>query len=536
MRVRLVVNTLGIVLLLFAPFLLVPLVAGLLLGEGLHDVLYWYGSVFALAALVGGSMYWLTRATTEELRDREAFVIVSGVWLLIGAFGALPYYLTEVLLPVEAYFESISGFTTTGATVFQMAGDGEGYWEGVPKSLLLWRSLTQWLGGMGIIVLAAVVLSRLTGGGIQLMRAEMPGTEEVTKLSPQLKQTALLLWWVYAAFTLAEIVALVMARVPLYDAVANSFSTLSTGGFSPQARSIESYESAWVESIIILFMFMAGVNFILHYHWLSAFLRPPEHKTPTTKAQWRAPVSLPERLKTAFSRLTRDSELLTYLGVVFGACLLISIGLLAAGGMESFLQHPFQSIGHAVRMSLFQVVSIGTTTGFSSTDYVGTSAFPNWAPALLFILFLLMFIGGCAGSTAGGIKIVRLSVMLKALRRELIRVIHPRAVLPLKIGPRTLPEGMVRSVAVFFFIYILLFMGGALAVAALEPDLNLIEAMSASIASLSNIGPALGTLGPAGNYGGLSSPTQIVLVLLMWLGRLEIITGLLLFFPSSYKD
>lgn len=527
MRIRLVINTLGIILLLFAPFLLVPLVAGLLLGEGLPEVLRWYGSVFALTTLVGGSMYWLTRSNTEELRDREAFVIVSGVWLLIGVFGALPYWLCDILLPVEAYFESISGFTTTGATVFQMGGDDEGYWEGVPRSLLLWRSLTQWLGGMGIIVLAAVVLSRLTGGGIQLMRAEMPGTEEVTKLSPQLKQTAMLLWWVYAAFTLAEIIALVIARVPLYDAVANSFSTLSTGGFSPQNRSIESYGSAWVETIIILFMFLAGVNFILHFHWLSAFLRPPEHRTPTAKARWRAPVALPERLKRAFDRLTHDSELLSYLGVILAGCLLITIGLLAAGGIGA---------GHAVRMALFQVVSIGTTTGFSSTDYVGTVATPTWAPALLFILFLLMFIGGCAGSTAGGMKIVRLSVMFKALRRELIRIIHPRAILPLKIGPRTLPEGLVRSVAVFFFIYILLFMGGALAVAALEPGLDLIEAMSASIACLSNIGPALGTLGPAGNYGGLSSPTQIVLVMLMWLGRLEIITGLLLFFPSSYKD
>ena len=423
MRVRLVINTLGIVLLLFAPFLLVPLVAGLLLGEGFRDVLHWYGSVFALTTLVGGSMYWSTRSTTEELRDREAFVIVSGVWLLIGAFGALPYCLSDVLLPIEAYFESISGFTTTGATVFQMDGDVDtGYWEGVPRSLLLWRSLTQWLGGMGIIVLAAVVLSRLTGGGIQLMRAEMPGTEEVTKLSPQLKQTALLLWWVYAAFTLVEIVALVLARVPLYDAVANSFSTLSTGGFSPQARSIESYNSAWVESIIILFMFLAGVNFILHFHWLSAFLRPREHRTPTDKAQWRAPTALPERLKTAFNRLTHDSELLSYLGVILAACLLITLGLVAAGGM---------GVGHSVRMALFQVVSIGTTTGFSSTNYVGSVEDPNWAPALLFILFLLMFIGGCAGSTAGGMKIVRLSVMVKALRRELIRIIHPRAVLPL---------------------------------------------------------------------------------------------------------
>ena len=343
-----------------------------------------------------------------------------------------------------------------------------------------------------------------------------------------MKETATLLWQVYALFTLAEIIILTIMGMPLYDATANSFSTLSTGGFSPQTQSIEAYDNPGYEGVISLFMILAGVNFVLHYHWIFAFGRVRAGRTPTAKARLRDPLELPERLKTAVLKLSRDAELRAYLFLFFAATSMIVIGLMVRND---------QSLGHSLRLAIFQVASIGTTTGFSTTDYVGgTPGSTPWPYALLFILMMLMFIGGCAGSTAGGMKIVRISVMLKALRRELIRVIHPRAVLPLKMGPRTLPEGLVRSVAVFFFIYILLFMAGALAVSALEPELDLMESMSASIASLSNIGPGLGTFGPAGTYGDLSSPTQLILVLLMWLGRLEIITGLLLFFPSSYKD
>ncbi len=522
MRGRLLLSLLGVLLALFGSTFLLPLFAGLLLGEPREQVAWLYGLPLLLS-VGGGSLLYFQFRSDEELRDREAFALVSVAWLVFAVIGALPYamagelsgpdgapLLVYDLSPAESYFESISGLTTTGATVFDSSvangTTADGYFA-APKSLLLWRSQSQWLGGMGIIVLATVVLSRLLGGGIQVLRAEMPGTG-VTRVKPQMAQTARLLWGLYAGLTVVEMLLLrFVGGLPLYDAVCTAFSNLSTGGFSPQAGSIGAYDSGLVEGIVIAFMLLAGINFVLLYGFFISLRRNDE-----------------QRLLRGWQHLWTSGEFRYYLSFVGIAILLVVIGLWAP------LRGNGWAFGETLRPALFQVVSILTGTGFTSQDY------GSWAVAAQFVLLLLMFVGGCAGSTTGGLKVIRIEILLKALWRELFLVVHPRAVRKLRLGAMVLDETLVRNVAVFFFIYIILFLTGALVLLYLEPGWGLVDAMAASIACLSNVGPGLGAVGPGASYAGLSSSTLSILSLLMWLGRLEIITGLLLFFPGTYRD
>nr|AIF04734.1 trk system potassium uptake protein (trkH) [uncultured marine group II/III euryarchaeote KM3_176_D09] len=515
-------SLLGVLLALFGSTFLLPLAAGLLLSEPSEQVAWLYGLPLLLS-VGGGLLLYLRFRSEEELRDREAFALVSAAWLVFAVFGAIPYVMAGdmagsdgapllVYEPTlaEAYFESISGLTTTGATVFDASvangTTADGYYN-APKSLLLWRSQSQWLGGMGIIVLATVVLSRLLGGGIQVLRAEMPGTG-VTRVKPQMAQTARLLWGLYAGLTVAEVLLLrFVGGLPLYDAVCTAFSTVATGGFSPQAGSIGAYNSGLVEGIVAVFMLTAGINFVLLYGFFSSVRRNRE-----------------QRLLHGLRQLWTSGEFRYYLSFVAIAITLVVIGLWAP------MQGGGRAPAEALRPALFQVVSLLTGTGFTTQD------FGSWAPAAQFVLLLLMFVGGCAGSTAGGLKVIRIEILLKALWRELFLVIHPRAVRKLRLGAKVLDETLVRNVAVFFFIYIILFLTGALVLLYLEPGWTLVDAMGASIACLSNVGPGLGAVGPGASYAGLASPTLGVLSLLMWLGRLEIITGLLLFFPGTYRD
>jgi len=522
MRGRLLLSLLGVLLALFGITFLLPLAAGLMLGESREQVAWLYGLPLLLSVGGGLLLYYQFRSD-EELRDREAFALVSVAWLLFAVFGAIPYVMAgdmagsdgEPLLVydltlAEAYFESISGLTTTGATVFDASvanGTTDDGYFAAPKSLLLWRSQSQWLGGMGIIVLATVVLSRLLGGGIQVLRAEMPGTG-VTRIKPQMAQTARLLWGLYAGLTVVEMLLLrFVGELPLYDAVCTAFSNLSTGGFSPQAGSIGAYDSGLVEGIVIAFMLLAGINFVLLYGFFISLRRNDE-----------------QRLLRGWQHLWTSGEFRYYLSFVGIAISLVVVGLWAP------LRGNGWAFGEALQPALFQVVSILTGTGFTSQDY------GSWAVAAQFVLLLLMFIGGCAGSTTGGLKVIRIEIMLKALWRELFLVVHPRAVRKLRLGAKVLDETLVRNVAVFFFIYIILFLTGALVLLYLEPGWGLVDAMAASIACLSNVGPGLGAVGPGASYAGLSNGTLSVLSLLMWLGRLEIITGLLLFFPGTYRD
>jgi trk system potassium uptake protein TrkH len=376
----------------------------------------------------------------------------------------------------------MSGLTTTGATVFS---DFSLYGRG----LFFWRAMTQWLGGVGVIALFIAVLPRLAIGGRELFFAEAAGpTEE--KLTPQLRHTAIAIWRVYGALTAAQVLALMAVGMPLYEAVCHAFTTMSAGGFSPHPQSIAGYQNAAVDWVIIVFMFVAGANFSLQYR----------------------------AVRGTRNALIQDEELRAYAGVVVVATVLLVLALFRYG------MAPLDAIRHG----LFQVLSILTTTGFASDDFL------LWSNPALMVLLLLMFIGGCAGSAAGGPKVVRHLLLARLTQRELRRTLHPRAVLPVKLGGRVVPETILRDVQVFMLVYLLTFAVGAAIVGLLGADP--VTAITAAIACLGNIGPGLGTIGPMASFAELHPVSKIALTLLMWIGRLEVLTVLVIFRPEVWRS
>jgi trk system potassium uptake protein TrkH len=523
MRASLILSLAGTIIAFFGLSFTLPILAGLLLGEDIRNLLQMFGIPMVLCIGGGGFLYSYFHIE-EDIRNRESFVLVSVVWMIMVLIGALPYMISEQmgLMSYEiglagALFESMSGLTTTGATMLEVSDEeaivnseqyGEGYFD-APKSLLLWRSQTQWLGGMGIIVLATIIFSRLFGGGIQVLQAEMPGTG-ISRLKPQMAQTARLLWTLYLVLTVAEIVLLrFLGDIPLYDAVCNSFSTISTGGFSPKIDSIGSYDSVAADSIVTFFMLISGVNFVLLYY------------ASTTLFSSDNPIFL--RIKKSLNIFRENDELKLYLFLVLTSFSLVFINLVLESKNNTNITSNF-------RYTAFQIASLLTGTGFTTTNYT------DWPKMSVFVLLLAMFMGGCAGSTTGGIKMVRIMLLLKALRRELILVIHPRAIIKLRIGDKVLDEDLFRNVGVFFFIFIILFLIGSLVTLYLEPGLPLIDGISTSLSCIANIGPGIGVIGPTETYNDFGDPTLIFLSMLMMLGRLEIITVLLLFFPDTYRD
>jgi trk system potassium uptake protein len=443
----------------------------------------------AIPALAVGAVALAGRALSRgeaELTVREGYAVVSLAWIAVGIAGALPYFIAGVVdSPVSALFESVSGFTTTGATVF-------GDIESLPRGILFWRSLTQWLGGMGIIVLGIAVLPFLGVGGMQLFRAESPGpTPE--RLQPRITQTAKLLWSVYAGLTLAQAALYLAGGMSAYEAVLHAFTTLSTGGFSPRNASIAAYDSAFIQYVTIAFMYLAGVNFALHYRALSGAPR----------------------------RYFADPEWKFFTLVVGGATLLILASVLYHG--------TYAGVGteRAIRDSLFQVVAIATTTGYVTADY------ELWPIAPQLILLLLMFMGGMAGSTAGGMKAVRVLTLVRHSLTELRRSLHPRAVLVTRVGRRALRTGELLNILAFVLIFFLLFGAGALALALLGNDL--VTSIGAAASAIGNIGPGLGDVGPVENYGWMGPLSKLVLVFLMLVGRLELFTVLLLLHPVLWS-
>jgi trk system potassium uptake protein TrkH len=399
--------------------------------------------------------------------------------MVLSWAAAVPFFLLG-LSAIDAWFEAMSGLTTTGATVirdFQQFGRG----------VFFWRSLTHWFGGIGVIALFVAVLPRLGIGGRQLFFAEAAGpTDE--KLTPQIRETAKALWVVYACLTGAQTIALLLAGMPLYDSVCHAMATLAAGGFSPHPLSLMGYSNPAVEWITIFFMFTAGANFALHYR----LMRGERH---------------------AFRR---DEEFRAYVGIIAIASLLLVI----------FLRPELPGLGERIRHSLFQALSILTTTGFASVD------FQLWNDQAKMVLLALMFVGGCAGSAAGGPKIVRQVLIARYTLVELRRVLHPRAVLPVKLGGRVVADEVMRSVLVFFLFYLLSFAVCTIIVGALGADP--VTAMTASIASLGNIGPGFNAVGPMANFADLHPVSRIVLTLAMWLGRLEIVTVLALLRPEVW--
>ncbi len=441
---------------------------------------WWYGEVAAALAFLGtvaitgaaGLLLMYLGRAGGELYRREGILIVVGGWVLASVFGALPYLLSGAIQhPVDALFESASGFTTTGASILTEI-------EVVGRGVLFWRCFTQWLGGMGIIVLFVALLPELGPGARFLYKLEVPGPTAET-LHPRVHVTAVVLWRIYLLLSLVEIVLLRLAGLGLYDAMTHTFSTMSTGGFSPRNASVAAFDSPLVHGIVILFMLIAGANFSL-YHGLG------RHRG---------------------KNLLTDPELRTYLGLVLVVSLAITWDLAASGAYAGRL-------GRAFLDSLFQVASILTTTGFATADF---DAWPNLSRILL---VGLMFLGGCAGSTAGGMKIMRLVIGLKSALREVRLTFSPSTVIPVLVGGKAVPNHVVRSVAGFLILYFVCW-GMSIFLLTLG-DIDLETSASAAIATLGNVGPGLHAVGPTGNFAFFSPWQKLVMIVLMWLGRLEV--------------
>ena len=443
--------------------------------------------VFVVAAVVVGiSGIVLERVFRQPdgfpFGRREAFVLVTLAWVMASVAGAIPFVLFNgVGFWADALFESASGFTTTGATILTDI-------EVQPAGLLLWRSLTHWMGGMGIIVLGIAVLPKLAVGGMELLGAEAPGpiTE---KMTPRIAQTAKLLWVSYTAFTVLEVAALMVLGVGPLDAVNHAMATMATGGFSTLNRSVGGFDSWAIELVVLLFMVIAGANFALHFQMLRG--RP--------------------------KLLFRDPEFRLYVGILGVATFVMAVDLL--------LHRWTLDIFAAVRHAAFQAATIVTTTGFATVDF---DTWPNFSKA---VLFLLMFVGGCAGSTGGSVKVVRIMIVLKKMGADLRRMVRPHAVLPVRVGTRAIPEEVVGSVTTFFLLYLTLFAAGGLVVALLT-GLDLVSAFSASAACLGNIGPGFGRVGATMNYAFFPASAKVVLLVLMIVGRLELYTVLVLLFAG----
>jgi trk system potassium uptake protein TrkH len=474
MRIAIVVLVTGTLVRMFSPALLAPALVAAIYGER-RDALV-FAAVFVLIALVGTVMLRAGRsagASEERLRRVEGLAIVAATWLLLAHLSAIPYALAG-LGPIDALFESMSGLTATGATVFTN-------YEAFGRGMFFWRALTHWLGGIGVIALFVAVLPRLAIAGRDLFFAEAPGpTDE--KLTPQLRSTALALWRLYAVVTAAQVIALLLAGMPLFEAVCTAFSTLAAGGFLTHPQSVAGYQSPAIEWIVVIFMFIAGANFGLQYR----------------------------AVRGGRKAVAQDEEFHAYAAITIVASIVLAILLLRDG----------MAVGEAVRHGTFQVVSILTTTGFATVDT------QQWSDQAKIVLLLLMFVGGCAGSAAGGPKVVRHVLMARFTLRELKRTLHPRAVLPVKLGGRVVPEHILRDVQVFMLFYMLTFSVGAAVVVMTGADL--ITGISASIACLSNVGPGFGAVGPMASFADLHPISKVVLTLEMWIGRLEVLTVLVL--------
>ena len=490
-HLRSVLGVLGAFIFFLGFALLAPIAIDLVYGQDTwHSFLY----SATIAFVVGGLLYYTFR-TERELRIREGFLVVSLTWLFLSLVGALPFVISGILPSyTDAVFETMSGLTTTGATIMggtTSSGFENPQIEALPMSMLFWRSLAHWLGGMGIIVLSLAILPLLGVGGMQLFQAESPGPT-ADKLTPRVQETAKLLWVIYVTLTAVEFILLwVHPSMDWFDAINHAFATLATGGFSPKNNSIAAFDSVYVDAIITLFMFLAGINFAMHFRLLRGDAQS----------------------------FFNNRELRFYSLVTFIAIVVISFSLWLFDNYD---------VGSALRYGAFQAVAIITTTGFGTDNYEVWNAFGA------FFLFLLFFTGGCAGSTGGGVKMVRWMIIIRNSYREIRQIIHPKAVLPIRIGDKTVDPNIQRTVLSFFVLYLLVFAIGALIMASM--GYNLESAIGASIACLGNIGPGWGEFGPTDNFAQVPYVGKWVLILMMMTGRLEIFTVLIIFTPAFWKQ
>ena len=482
MQLLVIQRILGLLIMVFSSTMIPPILAGLIFKDG---AVLPFVEAFVLTLITGFLLYLPVYKHKKELRLRDGFLVVVLFWTVLGVAGGLPIYLSGIyeISITDAVFESMSGITTTGATVIVGLDD-------LPHSLLLYRQELQWLGGMGIIVLAVAVLPMLGVGGMQLFRAETPGPVKDTKLTPRITETAKALWYIYLGLTIACCLAYWVAGMSFFDALSHSFSTVAIGGFSTHDASIGYFNSTAIEFIAIVFMLLSGVNFAIHFTAIrNRSLQPYQ----------------------------RDAEFRTYI-LVLAVVSVITIGYLQ-------LNHTFDSTAESIIEGLFQVVSIGTTTGFTTAEYY---SWPGFLPVLL---LYVSFIGGCSGSTGGGIKVIRILLLVKQGMRELRRLVHPNAQIAVKIGKKAMPEKVIEAVWGFFAAYFAI--SALMILMLMATGLDQETAFSAVAACLNNLGPGLGDVGQ--NFASINDPAKWILCLAMLLGRLEIFTLLVLITPAFWK-
>jgi trk system potassium uptake protein TrkH len=480
MRTGLVISILGFLLVVNGILMLTALPFSLVYGgSDLQSI----GMASAITILAGLALWLGFRKTDVELRMREAFAIVTLGWVVVSLFGSLPFLLSGAIPSfTDAYFETMSGYSTTGASILTNI-------EAMPHGLLYWRSMTQWIGGMGIILLSVAILPLLGVGGMQLFQAEVPGVT-VDKISPRLSQTAKILWGVYALLTSFQLALLWYGGMSFFDSLCHSFSTVATGGFSTKNASIAHYQSPFIEYVVIVFMFLAGASFALHF----------------------------QALRGNLAQYVKNNEFMFYVALV----LLATVGVLAVFPAGDGL-----NIEERFRASLFQTVSIMTTTGYVTFDY------EVWLPAGQLLLLLLMFNGACAGSTAGGMKLVRILLLLKNSIAEITKLVHPKAVIPVRFNGKSVPQGIISEVLAFFVLYITIFVAASLLMTLV--GLDILSAAGSVAATLGNVGPGIGSVGPLDNYSHIPDVGKWILAACMLIGRLEIFTVLVLFSSAFWR-
>jgi len=482
MKKKAIAKTLAALLLILAINMLVPFCMALWFHE-IREALAFLAVISSMVCLSCTTLFVLRKHTVRTFSPRDGFFFVTASWVLASLFGALPFYISGSIPEMSsAYFETMSGFTTTGASVLSNI-------EALPKSMLFWRSQTHWLGGMGIVVLTVAILPLLGIGGLQLIKAEAPGPT-VDRLTPRITGTAKILWGIYIGMTILQTILLLAGGMSLFDAVTHTFGTLATGGFSTKNSSVAYFHSAYIDYVITIFMVLSGMNFTMHYRFLTGKMK---------------------------SILT-DGELIGYLVIFFGATLIVTIDLFIKGG---------SSPSDSVRLASFQCASILTTTGFITADYV------KWPAVSQFIIFFLMFIGGCSGSTGGGIKVIRIVTMLKKAINEMKYLIHPRGTFNLKVSGTTIKKDIAYAISGFFFLYIALLFVTTFVVS--TADVDVFSAFTTALTTVGNIGPGFGRVGPVENMGFFPPYVKWFLSFAMMTGRLEIYTVLVLATPVFWK-
>ncbi|MDR1674385.1 MAG: TrkH family potassium uptake protein [Oscillospiraceae bacterium] len=478
MNFRLILKTLGNLLRVCGLFTVLPFIVSLIHGG--EDA-----AVFAVTTVIMeviGTLLTLTKPEDKHLRVRDAFFVAGISWVLLSVFGALPLYFSGYFNGfVDCFFESVSGFTTTGSTILTNI-------EVLPRGIVFWRSLTHWIGGMGVLSFMMAVMPSINASSVNLLKAESTGPAP-DKIVPKIQETARIIYLIYIVMTVLLILLLKIAGYPLFDAVINAFSTAGTGGFSSMNSSIAAYGNPVSEVIITVFLFLFGINFSLYFVLIGR----------------------------NFKKFFFDEELRTYFGVVIVAILIITVNISGLYG----------SFEEALRYSSFQVTSVISTAGFMTADY------NLWPTLSKVILMFITVTGCCAGSTGGGMKLVRFIILFKAAKLEIHKILHPASVKPVSINGKKISEEMISKTALFFFVYFMLFTAAVLIISIEGKDI--VSSATAVITSLSNVGPGLNIVGPAGNYSSFSAVSKIVLSVCMIAGRLEFFPVLILFTPSIWK-